>query len=424
MARRMLSCLVKGALAGQLVQDEAGLISFVYSPTYAGPPLSLSLPVSNRIFRQREVVPYLLGLLPDNDTVRKEMALEFGVSPNNPVALLANMGLDCPGAVQFCAPEEIDEVRAREGELRPLSDAQIAQRLRSLRADSSESWLSEDEHWSLGGNQGKFALALHDGRWCSCEGSAPTTHIFKPGVRGFRLQALNEFVCMRLADACGIPAAPVDYRLFEDEPAIIVSRYDRVSDARGHVIRLHQEDFCQALGVPPAQKYTADGGPAVADCVALLARTADARINLVAFTRMLLFNCLIGAPDAHAKNYSLLLGPGRGEALLAPMYDVASGLAYEGMRRKGRLAMAVGGENRFGRVGRGAVERYAGLPGMAENGIDAAVCLGIMHELAEVVPDRLAGVFDDSVGLPGITELREHLEKHIAETCADTLRQL
>lgn len=129
MARRMLSCLVKGALAGQLVQDEAGLVSFVYSPTYAGPPLSLSLPVSNRIFRQREVVPYLLGLLPDNDAVRKEMALEFGVSPNNPVALLANMGLDCPGAVQFCAPEEIDDSVGLPGttELREHLEKHIAE---------------------------------------------------------------------------------------------------------------------------------------------------------------------------------------------------------------------------------------------------------------------------------------------------------
>ena len=424
MATRKLTALIHGVPAGTLYQDSAGIIGFRYLPGYDGAPLSLSLPVAAHEYGQADVRPYLLGLLPDNDAVRREAALEFGVSPNNPVAMLTHMGLDCPGAVQFCAPGEEESVRARSGELRPLSDSQIASRLRALRTYASESWLGESEHWSLGGNQGKFALALHNGTWCSCEGSAVTTHIFKNGVIGFKLQALNEFVCMRLAAACGIPTAEVDYRLFEDEPALVVTRYDRAPGPDGMAIRLHQEDFCQALGIPPAQKYTADGGPTTADCVALLAGTSTASLNLTWFTRMLFFNCLIGAPDAHAKNYSLLLGPRLGEALLAPLYDVASGLAYESLRRKGRLAMAIGGENRFGRVGRTAIKTYAAAAHAACMDVTEETCLAIMSRLAEEIPSRLASVFDEHADIPGMDKLRSHLERPIIENCEATLRLL
>lgn len=420
---RELMCLIGDEVAGRLWQDEAGLAHFAYEESYDGIPLSLSLPVSNRTYRQTEVVPYLMGLLPDSAEVRRDAAREFGVSPNNPVAMLAHMGLDCPGGVQFCWPDHKAEVLDRQGSYAPLSDADIADRLRMLRVDSSASWVAEDEHWSLGGNQGKFALAWHKGAWCSCEGAAATTHIFKNGVIGFALQALNEFVCMRLADACGLPTADVAYRAFEDEPALIVSRYDRTASPDGTIRRLHQEDFCQALGVPPSQKYTADGGPTVADCIKLLASTKEAELNILAFTQMLFFNCLIGAPDAHAKNYSLLLGRGR-DALVAPMYDVASGLAYEGMRRKGRLAMAIGGENCFARVGRGAVKTYAAVAHEACEGVTEETCLAIMSRLAKEIPGRLASVFDEYASVPGMDELRSHLEQPVVENCEATLRLL
>lgn len=421
-SKRLATC-INGTQIGTLIQDEGGLISFRYLDGYRGIPLSLSLPVTTREYKQAEVSPYLMGLLPDSTEVRKAAAREFGVSPNNPFAMLSHMGLDCPGGVQFCNPDETDVISQRKGELTPISDDKIASRLRLLRDDREESWLGIDEHWSLGGNQGKFALALHDGSWYACLGSAATTHIFKNGVIGFKLQALNEFVCMKLAHACGIPTAGVDYQLFANEPALIVERYDRSIMPDGTVTRLHQEDLCQALSIPPHQKYTGDGGPTVADIVECLSTTVETRTNLLGFTQMLFFNCLIGAPDAHAKNYSLLLGTGR-DALLAPMYDVASGLAYESLRRKGRLAMAVGGENRFGRVGSGAITRYSELPGMVKAEISTELCLAIMRHLAELIPIKLGEVFDTWSDIPGMPQLRAHLERPIVENCADTLRAL
>lgn len=415
-----LRVLICGEQAGTLLQDEQGAVSFRYDDAYQGVPLSLGIPISNRRYGPRAIVPYLFGLLPDDERQRISIARQFGVRPNNPVALLACIGKDCPGAVQFCAPGDVRDVLARPATYEPLRDADIAARLRDLRRDVEASWLGSNEHWSLGGNQGKFALAWHDGAWCSAQGAAPTTHIVKNGVAGFRLQALNEFVCMKTAERCGIPAAQVSYRFFEDEPALIVQRYDRVLDDSGVCHRIHQEDCCQALGVMPQEKYTADGGPTARDVVALLSRTSEARVNVRSFTRMLFFNALIGGTDAHAKNYSILLGRG-GTAMLAPLYDVASGLAYDRLRMHGRLAMSIGGENR---IGSGALERYARMEPLAALGLGIDACWTIMHDMATELPQALASTFEAYADLPGMAELRSRLEGPISEVCRQTLALL
>ena len=424
-----LRVLVAGVEAGTVHQDEHGLMSYSYDEGYQGPPLSLSMPVSNRTYGPDVLRPYLFGLLPDSERQRRAIGRELGVSANNPVTLLDRIGLDCQGAVQFCRPGRVGEAISREGELRELDDHEIALRLKTVRDEEDVSWVGMEERWSLGGNQGKFALAREGGRWCECRGAAPTTHIFKNGVVGFRLQALNEFVCMRTAERCGVAAAHVDYRFFEDEPALVVERYDRVRDSSGRVVRLHQEDLCQALSVMPDCKYTEDGGPSARDVLRLLAHTVHSKLNLLLFTQQLFYNALVGAPDAHAKNYSLLLGLGR-NAGLAPMYDVASGLAYERMRRSMRLAMSVGGENRVGRIGSGALERYVGrgdpaLEGLLERaGLTLASCRALMADLAQELPVAMGEVFEESAELPGADELRERLLAPVAENCRRALALL
>lgn len=179
MAKTELAVLICGQLAGMLWQDEAGLFGFSYEPRYSGAPLSISMPVSNRSYGQDVVRPYLFGLLPDSERQRRALAKENGVSANNPVALLSCMGLDCPGAVQFCSPGTLDGALNRKGTYRILNDKDIAARLKSIRTDFDATWAGRDESWSLGGNQGKFALAWENGSWCECGGSSPTTHIFK-----------------------------------------------------------------------------------------------------------------------------------------------------------------------------------------------------------------------------------------------------
>lgn len=429
MAALDLRVLVSGIPAGTVHQDERGLMTFSYDAGYQGPPLSLSMPVSNRTYGPDVLRPYLFGLLPDSELQRRAIGRELGASANNPVTLLAHIGLDCPGAVQLCLPERLDEARSRAGERRELTDHEIVLRLKTVRDEPEVSWMGLEERWSLGGNQGKFALAGEGGRWYECRGAAPTTHIFKNGVVGFRLQALNEYVCMRTAERCGVAVAHADYRFFEDEPALIVERYDRVRDASGTVVRMHQEDLCQALSVMPDRKYTEDGGPSARDVMRLLAGTVHGKLNLLLFSQQLFYNALIGAPDAHAKNYSLLLGLGR-NAGLAPMYDVASGLAYERLRWRLRLAMSVGGENRVGRIGAGALERYvgAGDPEFAalldRAGLTLESCRALMADLAQEVPVAMAEVFEESAGVPGADELREHLLEPVVATCRRTLASL
>ena len=194
MREQTLHVLIAGTLAGYLHQDGHGVVSFAYDDAYQGPPLSLSMPVTNRIYRDAVVLPYLLGLLPDSERQRRAIARQYDVSAGNPVALLARIGLDCPGAVQVCPPELTDGALARAADYRELDEHEVAVRLKSIRDEEDSSWMGLEERWSLGGNQGKFALARKDGRWYECHGSAPTTHIFKNGIAGLRLEALNELM--------------------------------------------------------------------------------------------------------------------------------------------------------------------------------------------------------------------------------------
>lgn len=250
MTAGVLDVLIAGKLAGTLSQDGAGSLSFAYERGYRGVPLSSSMPLSTRPYRDKVVLPYLWGLLPEDPAARRHVAADAGISPNNPFALLGVIGLDCPGAVQF-VPQGSDAYR--DERLVAVSDAEIARRLAMGRQDDA-GWIASNEHWSLGGQQSKFALRRMDGRWYSCEGSEATTNIPKSGVRGLAHQALNEYVCMRLATSLDVPAASVEYLEFEGEsgmePAIVIERYDRLVE--GHnVTRLHQEDLCQTLGCLP-----------------------------------------------------------------------------------------------------------------------------------------------------------------------------
>ncbi len=422
MMDKSLCVVITGVPAGVLALDDCGALSFRYRDGFRGTPLSLSMPVSNRVYPQKIVLPYLQGLLPDSEDVRRSIAKRYDVGPNNVFALLSHIGLDLPGGVQFCASQQLDGVLRRSGSYEPVTNREIGARLRNLDVPE-DSWVGTSEHWSLGGNQGKFALAWHDGTWCSCKGSAPTTHIFKNGIAGYRLQALNEFFCMRLARECGIPAAEVRYEAFDGTPAIIVSRYDRLTSDDGTVIRLHQEDLCQALSVPPSQKYTSDGGPDANAILGLLATTSQAEENMRLFTVMLFFNCLIGATDAHAKNYSILL-QGDGHALLAPLYDVASALPYESLRRGGRLAMGIGGENRLGRMSENALGRYARNGHLDRVGLDADWCISLMRGLAERITAEAVALFDDLSDIDGMAELRSHLEDPLLENCRSVVMGL
>lgn len=312
-------------------------------------PLSLTMPVTDRPYGHDVISPWLDGLLPEGENVRRRWGQQYGVPASSPFALLGTpVGEDCAGAARFVTEERVEPLLAGEGSVRWLDDVEVGRRLRDLQQDSS-AWLGEDNagRFSLAGAQSKTAM-LYDAdedRWGLPEGAAATSHIIKPAIRDLEDHGLNEHLCLRAAAICGILAAPSQIKDFGGVSAVVVTRYDR-APGEPWLARIHQEDASQALGVPPARKYQNEGGPSATDIARLLRAAlpaADAEIGIWRLFDAMTLNWLIGGTDAHAKNYSLLLAGN--QVALAPLYDVASTLPYDwAVERKLRLAMKFGAD--------------------------------------------------------------------------------
>jgi serine/threonine-protein kinase HipA len=345
-----LIAFADGLVMGMVTNAKGARLSFLYSNDWlASPsayPLSVSMPLSPDEQEHRKIHSFLWGLLPDNEIVLGQWARKFHVSPRNVFGLISNVGEDCAGAVQFVKPERLDAVRsAGPPEVEWLDEAGVADRLRTLRQDQSAWRIAHDTgQFSLAGAQPKTALLLERGRWGVPSGRTPTTHILKPPTGEFDGHAENEHFCLELARSLQLPVANSEIRWFKDEIAIVIERYDRVRSGSA-IRRVHQEDICQALGLPPTEKYQSDGGPGVRAIAELLANTSTApNEDVRTFVTAVAFNWFIAGPDAHAKNYALLLGA-ESRIRLAPLYDLASALPYPGMRPIGlKLAMKIGGE--------------------------------------------------------------------------------
>lgn len=233
-----LAFALYGRVAGTIERD-GGAVTLRYAPDYLDlpdpTPLSLSMPVSTTTYRSRPVEAYLRGLLPDHEEVRDRWARKAGVRPGDTLGLIAHVGMDVSGGAIFAPADEITDALARPGTLEPAADSDIAERLRRVRQDDAAWHADEDaEHWSLAGAQSKFTLARSEAGWAFAEGGAPSTHIVKPGIDRIRAQALSEHVSMRALAIAGLPVAETQYLTFEDQDAIVVTRFDRRA-ARGRV---------------------------------------------------------------------------------------------------------------------------------------------------------------------------------------------
>ncbi|OAF07596.1 type II toxin-antitoxin system HipA family toxin [Bradyrhizobium neotropicale] len=409
-----LVALLDGGEIGRLRNDARGRLAFIYNDDWRGSagayPLSLSMPLAAQEHGSAVVQAFLWGLLPDNEQVLDRWAKKFQVSARNVFALISNVGEDCAGAIQFVAPDRLEALRSgKDDKTEWLDEAEIAKRLKALREDHAAWRLPRDTgQFSLAGAQPKTALLLKKGQWGIPSGRVPTTHILKPPTGHFDGHAENEHICLRLARDLGLPVADTGVMRFKNEIAIVVERYDRHVSGND-IIRVHQEDICQAMGILPTRKYQNEGGPTPSDVVELLrTHSTDRAADVETFVNALGFNWLIGGTDAHAKNYSLLLASGP-HVRLAPLYDVASILPYKDIDlRKIKLAMKVGGEYKLDQIGLRQWQKFA-----RETRVDADELVASLVSMAKQIPDLVADIHARAK--------KEGLENEIVERLASAL---
>ncbi len=320
--------------------------------------LSLALPITgSREIRGPVVANWFDNLLPDNDSIRKRLSRRFRTRNAETFPLLEAIGRDCVGAVQLL-PEGMAPVGWNRVDCEPLTTREIHNLLIAVPSETALGMRDDDDDLfriSLAGAQEKTALTKVRRRWCRPHGATPTTHIFKLPlglVGGSRRVDLsdsveNEWLCAEILRALGLPTAPAEMAEFGGQKVLIVERFDRTwMDGGRWIARLPQEDFCQALGYAPAQKYEKDGGPGMQACLRLLDGSADAELDRLSFQLTQLAFWLMAASDGHAKNYSLFLRS-QDAYTMTPLYDVISVWPYIGdganqfRWRSAGLAMAV-----------------------------------------------------------------------------------
>lgn len=362
---------------GRLERDSAARLTFHYDPAYLERPrhgaLSLSLPLREQPFADAECRPFFGNLLPEAG-LRHRIAAQLGLSTENDFALLEALGGECAGAVSLLPA---GQAASMEGEYRPLPVHQLAGIIHELPTRPLMT-AGEAIRLSLAGAQDKLPLYRDEqGDFHWALGAAPSNIIIKPPIPGIEGSVENEFFCMRLAAAAGLNVAQAELTTIDGQRLFLVHRYDRHPGQTGQIERLHQEDFCQALGLPPEHKYEAEGGPGFSACFRLLndhsAAPAPDRLRLL---QWLLFNWLIGNMDAHGKNLALIHASSGSR--LAPAYDLLSTDAIDHLNR--RMAMAIGGEHRPDWI------RLDHLEGLAQ---DAEINPRLVHRELQRLCDRL-----------------------------------
>lgn len=360
-----LQVALNGRLVGRLTRDAAGATHFAYIGDWLdweyAMPVSCSMPLAERVYTGMEVRAVFENLLPDNEAVLARLAIRVGAEGTDAFSMLAALGRDCAGALQFLHEgESLAPPGPPQGEALTLDEVTVLIRSLAVAPLGVRGGDGDAFRISLAGAQHKTALLRHDGTWMRPLGTTPTTHILKPqigempwghGLVDMTDSVQNEYFCMALCRALGLPVAKTDIlQLADGTLALVIERFDRRLDGRGRLLRLPQEDICQALGVPPTRKYADAGGPDIGACLELLKSSDTPNAARRTFIKAQLVFWLIGATDGHAKNFSLFLHP-QGGFSLAPLYDILS-TQWQHDRRQikrndMRLAMPVGNKCRY-----------------------------------------------------------------------------
>jgi len=355
-----LGVWMNGFHVGALTKRSTGALEFIYMPdwleTPGARPISLSMPLQYRPYAGEPVYNYFDNLLPDNRQIRDRIQARFKAATSHPFDLLAAIGMDCVGAVQIVAQGEAPrDVKRIDGE--PLTDAQVAQLLKNYQ--TAPLGMAEDEadgfRISIAGAQEKTALLWKDNAWHRPTGPTPTTHIIKLPIGKIAHSGMdlsdsceNEWLCLKIAEAFGLPVCHAEVGVFGDAKALVVERFDR-RQTDGWIMRLPQEDMCQALGVSPNIKYESDGGPGIGAIMHVLMQSSESRQDREVFFKAQVLFWLLAAIDGHAKNFSLFIQPD-GRYRMTPLYDIMSAhplmVSRQLEAKKIKMAMALTGRNR------------------------------------------------------------------------------
>lgn len=395
-----LSVLLNNRRVGRLVKEPSGAISFRYDEGWLSRdntfPISMSLPLREDSFKGDRAIAVFENLLPDSEELRRRIAERVGAKGTDAYNLLSQIGRDCVGALQF-VPEEADaqyDTSDISGER--IDEEAIEKLLKSLARAPLGLGSDEEFRISVAGAQEKTALLFYKGKWWKPHGATPTTHIFKTQIgtlpNGIDLSnsVENEYYCLKLMAAFGLPAAKAEMKQFGKTRALIVERFDRKWTEDNRLLRLPQEDFCQALSYPPGLKYQSHGGPGIVESLNLLKASDTPAEDQKAFLKAQVLFWLIGATDGHAKNFSIFLGRGA-RFRITPVYDVLAAqpslVTRQVERKQMKLAMFVGDSRHYrldeiqGRHFVQTTER-AGLPG--------SLASEVLDEVVQAAPTAMA----------------------------------
>ena len=408
MARRPahipLNVFLNGRLVGVLRREANGAIDFLYDQQWLSWqstfPISLSLPLREDRYIGLPVINVFDNLLPDSNVIRRRVAERVGAGGTDPYSLLAALGHDCVGALQFL-PDGIDPGPAGKIEGKPVDETEVAAIVLNLATAPLGMGEDEDFRISIAGAQEKTALLRHDGKWYKPMGSTATTHILKPQIgrlpNGIDLSnsVENEFLCLKLLSALGVPTPSAEIADFGGRRTLIVERFDRRWTGDNRLLRLPQEDFCQALSIPPTRKYQSENGPGMKDILQLLKGSDVPDDDLATFMLANIVFWLLGATDGHAKNFSIFLSSG-GRFRMTPLYDVLSAQpsldANQIQRKQFKLAMSVG-KNRHYAMSEILPRHFIQTAELA--GVGAALVRSIFKNLAENAEQAIGAAIDE-----------------------------
>lgn len=359
----VLTVAMNGILVGSLTKASSGAISFQYDPSWLSRPgaraISLSMPLRHDAYHGDIPYNFFDNLLPDNEEIRSRIQSRFQAATKRPFDLLSKIGSDCVGAIQLYSPQNsFQDVRQIHAE--PLTESRMAQVLRGYQSDAPLGMLDDmdDFRISIAGAQEKTGLLWYQNQWHLPLGSTPTSHILKLpiGILPHKNIDLsdsceNEWLCLKIAAAFGFEVNDANIIYVEEVKALALTRFDRRWSQDGSwLMRLPQEDMCQALGVAPALKYESDGGPNIASIMQFLLGSRTSTQDREVFFKAQILFWLLAAIDGHGKNFSLFLEP-ESRYTMTPLYDIIS--AYPLMdsnsipKQKAKMAMALTGTKKY-----------------------------------------------------------------------------